>query len=252
MLLDVPVPPVLCSFIHGGAWRDPNCTKSDATPLLHSLIHTPENTTLCAATLNYRLSPSAKAPENNASHPDHISDILSAVTLLQHRYQFGRNYVLVGHSAGATLALQAVRSIYNGKNVNSIIPNAEHFLPGGLPRGVVCTEGIYNIPDLIDEYPDYLSFVEGAFGPGPSHVWYDASPACMPGWKSDYDGRIVVAQSPEDQLLSMRQTAGFVQMLENEGFKVDVEIVGGRHDDVPRSKELVAIVKKLLAEMKVS
>ncbi|KAF3939467.1 hypothetical protein ABW19_dt0204877 [Dactylella cylindrospora] len=236
-------------FIHGGAWRDPSNSKSDATHLLHALIHTPQNTTLCGATLNYRLSPSIKAPENTAHHPDHIFDVLTAVTQLQQRYQFGRNYILVGHSAGATLALQAVRSIFNGRNVNSVIPSGDNFLPGGLPRAVICTEGIYNLPDLVDEYPDYLSFVQNAFGP-PSQSWYDASPACLPGWKSEYDGRIVVIQSTEDELLSLRQATGFVRVLEGEGVKVDVEIVGGRHDEVFKRDELVVVVKKVLAEMK--
>ncbi|EPS36716.1 hypothetical protein H072_9694 [Dactylellina haptotyla CBS 200.50] len=236
-------------FIHGGAWRDPSNTKSDATQLLHALIHTPQNTTLCGATLNYRLSPSIKSPENTAKHPDHVADILAAITFLQHQYQFGRNYILVGHSAGATLALQSLRSIFNGKNIESSIPAAETFLPGGLPRAVVCTEGIYNLPDLVDEYPDYSSFVRNAFGP-PSQVWFDASPACLPGWKSEYDGRIVVVQSTEDELLSLRQATGFVRVLEAEGVRVDVEIVGGRHDEVFKRDELVGIVKKVLGEMK--
>ncbi|KAK6544369.1 hypothetical protein TWF694_001070 [Orbilia ellipsospora] len=236
-------------FIHGGAWRDPSNTKSDATHLLHALIHTPQNTTLCGATLNYRLSPSPNSPENVATHPDHIADILTAITFLQHRYQFGRNYILVGHSAGATLALQSLRSKFNGRNVESVIPSAEAFLPGGLPRAVICTEGIYNLPDLVDEYPGYTSFVQNAFGQ-PSQIWFDASPACLPGWKSEYDGTIVIVQSREDELLSMRQAEGFVRVLEAEGVKVDVEIVGGKHDEVFKQDELVGIVKEVLAEMK--
>ncbi|KAF3909869.1 hypothetical protein ABW21_db0206010 [Orbilia brochopaga] len=238
-------------FIHGGAWRDPASSKADATHLLHALVHTPQNTTICGATLNYRLSPSQKAPENTARHPDHVADILAALTFLQHRYQFGRKYILVGHSAGATLALQSLRSIFNGRNIDSVIPGAEGYLPGGLPSAVICTEGIYNLPDLVDEYPDYASFVVNAFGP-PSQVWSDASPACLPGWKSEYDGRIVIVQSTEDELLSLRQATNFVGALEAEGVSVDVEIVGGRHDEVFKRSELVVIVKKVLAEMSVS
>ncbi|KAF3078660.1 hypothetical protein TWF569_011941 [Orbilia oligospora] len=235
-------------FIHGGAWRDPSNSKADATRLLHAIIHTPNNTTLCGATLNYRLSPSDREPGNNARHPDHIADVLTGITFLQQKYQFGRNYILVGHSAGATLALQSLRSIYNGRNIDSAIPSAVPFLPGGLPRAVVCTEGIYNLLDLVDEYPQYTSFVENAFGP-PSRVWFDASPTCLPGWKSEYDGRIVILQSTEDELLSLRQATGFVKALEAEGVNVDVEIVGGRHDDVFKGEELVVVVKKVLGEM---
>ncbi|KAK6335549.1 hypothetical protein TWF696_002320 [Orbilia brochopaga] len=236
-------------FIHGGAWRDPANSKADATHLLHALVHTPQNITLCGATLNYRLSPSEKAPDNNAHHPDHVADILAAITFLQHRYQFGRKYILVGHSAGATLALQSLRSIFNGRNIDSVIPGAEGYLPGGLPSAVVCAEGIYSLPDLVDEYPAYASFVENAFGP-PSQIWIDASPACLPGWKSEYDGRIVIVQSTEDELLSLRQATGFVRALEAEGVRVDVEIVGGTHGEVYKRGELVLIVKKVLDEMK--
>ena len=49
-------------------------------------------------------------PARSSVHPDHIHDVQAAVRYLQQKYEIGRNYVLVGHSCGATLAWQVFAS----------------------------------------------------------------------------------------------------------------------------------------------
>ena len=97
-------------FIHGGAWlhvlfyivpnnrRDPRQTSHDGDPLLNYLRGTDLPLTL--ASVNYRLSPAVR-------HPSHQEDVIAALTYLKEQYGM-KEYILVGHSAGATLAFQSV------------------------------------------------------------------------------------------------------------------------------------------------
>jgi len=85
---------------------------------------------------------------------------------------------------------------------------------------VVGLGGIYDLKALVEEYPDYRVFVEGAFGviskemgiyPQQHHPWDYMSPAKDPvceGYKKFFEGkhRILLVQSSTDHLLSTRQT----------------------------------------------
>ena len=109
-------------YLHGGYYRDPLITSSTFNPLLSTLLHHPTISKSVSpqiagyASINYRLSPHPEFPQDpdktsnyelrNAKHPDHINDVLTAIADLQRRYGFESNYVLIGHSVGATLALQ--------------------------------------------------------------------------------------------------------------------------------------------------
>lgn len=105
-------------YIHGGAWRDP---AIDATSFakLESLLLKHESIKHVAglASMNYRLSPypshptdpsNPADPARNVKHPDHINDVLAAILYLQDKYCFEERYILVGHSCGATLAMQGL------------------------------------------------------------------------------------------------------------------------------------------------
>ncbi|EHY53845.1 Kynurenine formamidase [Exophiala dermatitidis] len=80
------------------------------------------------ASINYRLSPHhQKAPQDptktpkyelrDARWPDHIHDVVQAIAHLQQKYGFGENYLLVGHSVGATMAVLSTLS--RGKTFTS-------------------------------------------------------------------------------------------------------------------------------------
>ena len=131
------------SYIHGGAWRDPLITSSSFNPARDILL----NTSLPLqglASINYRLSPYPSHPTHpsspdddsrNAKHPDHLTDVLSALEYLHEHYIFDNKYIIVGHSCGATLALQACASL-----TAATVPP---------PLAAACVEGIYDMPGLV-------------------------------------------------------------------------------------------------------
>ncbi|PWY83203.1 hypothetical protein BO94DRAFT_599724 [Aspergillus sclerotioniger CBS 115572] len=227
-------------LIHGGAWRDPTQTS---TTYLHPTTTTflnphepyPKTTTPyihSIASISYRLSAHPSHPQDptstppshlrTATHPDHISDILSALSFLQSKYGFGENYLLVGHSCGATLAFQSVMGKF--RTLSS----------GPAPVGILGMAGIYDLRLLRDTHRDvsaYQEFTEGAFGKD-EVVWDGVSPAVVRGvdgvsggWEG---GRVVVlAYSAEDGLVDagqrevMRRALGEVEGLD----------IRGQHDD---------------------
>ena len=74
------------------------------------------------ASINYRLSPYLDHPQNpstaddparNAKHPDHVVDVSKALAFLENKYNISSGYLLVGHSAGATLAFQIQETCEN-------------------------------------------------------------------------------------------------------------------------------------------
>ncbi|KAI9882511.1 MAG: hypothetical protein M1823_005742 [Watsoniomyces obsoletus] len=202
-------------YIHGGAWRDPDATSETFIPaseMLRNEVQFHKHVAGMAA-INYRLSPyPAKQgddppddPARNARHPDHIEDVLSGLKFLQDKYGFGERYVLVGHSAGATLAWHVL--MYTGSTASisamTSMTNQECGLP--LPQAIVSVAGVYDIPSLLRRHKDnpiYEEFVRGAFGDS-SDEWLQASPL---QWLQDHDldqewpnGRVVIlAQSKED------------------------------------------------------
>lgn len=176
-----------------------------------------------AASLNYRLSSSHPSP---IRHPDHIDDVQAALQHLRTHYGM-REYALVGHSAGATLAFQALAS-------------AQH-----PPRAIYGLEGIYDLRALVAEYPDYRGFVEGAFG-AEQAGW--PAPLALGG----YTGLVVLAQSDSDELLSWRQTEEMKGRCEDTigvGGGLRVVKVVGRHDEVLGCERVAGVVERYLREL---
>ncbi|KAL7276123.1 hypothetical protein RUND412_000886 [Rhizina undulata] len=229
-----PSPGAWLLYIHGGAWRDPTVTSATADPLFTHLraIHP----RLATASISYRLSPHPAHPhlkdENNTRHPDHIDDVCSAIReLIEHWGLKLEDAVLVGHSAGATLAFQALGRWLQEEGGS------------GKMKAVVGVEGIYDLRDLLEEYSDYESFISGAFGVD-RDVWDSASPVSAS--YTSYKGKLVLVHSDDDELLSWRQTTDFQKTMEAQGVEMDVRKVGGKHDEVPAGKELAEIVSALV------
>ncbi|KAF8249413.1 alpha/beta-hydrolase [Wilcoxina mikolae CBS 423.85] len=221
-------------FLHGGAWRDPRVTSSVGTTLLNHLINTKPSIMVNTASINYRLSPHPEYPQlidNVAKHPDHLNDVLEALRHLREKYLM-REYILIGHSAGATLAFQALGEI---QKIGGELPQ---------PKAIYGLEGIYDLTAMVDEYPDYQGFVEGAFGP--KDKWPE------PLGLQNYKGLVVLAHSDQDELLSWRQTEEMKQRCENTlgvGGGVRVVKVAGTHDKVLEYERLGVMVDRYLREL---
>ncbi|XRM41494.1 Kynurenine formamidase [Aspergillus tubingensis] len=247
-------------LIHGGAWRDPTQTATNyLTPALSTLTTNPSYTTNTSeikgiASISYRLSPHPSHPQDPqttepqhlraAKHPDHISDVQSALSFLQGKYNIGRNYILVGHSCGATLAFQSVMGRFRD------LLKGEVMLPP--PVGIVGMAGIYDLRLLRDTHRSvsaYQEFSEGAFGADEA-VWDEVSPALgrgeegvCGGWCGIGDGDrlvAVLAYSRGDSLVDPGQREVMRKALEEEWVGggsgseervVEMLDIEGDHDD---------------------
>lgn len=62
--------------------------------------------------------------------------------------------------------------------------------------------------------------------------------------------RIVLAHSPDDELLSMHQTNIFEEILEKRWAEpIERLTIGGKHDDSPTSTEMQEISRRVLLEI---
>lgn len=241
------------AFIHGGAWRDPSQTATAcfAPAALHLLANPPPSPTpACYLSLSYRLSPSASRPDNTARHPDHISDVLAALAFLR-RLGITPD-TLVGHSCGATLAVQAV------------LEPGRWGLDGGRAEGVKTVVGVNGLWDLDGVISGgqggegwdwvrggYEEFVKGAFG-GDSGVWRGVSPGTMEGgWGREWEGagerRVWLVRSRGDGLVPKEQGEVMRRAVEREGVEVGGWEVEGGHDEVwERGEVLGGVVRRVL------
>lgn len=213
-------------FIHGGAWRDPNHTYDDFKELINQLPT--DNTNYIG--LNYRLSPEVK-------HPSHLVDVVHAISFLEKEHGI-HNALLVGHSVGATLILQLL--MYQTLLGQSLDINP----PTIKLDSLFFIDGIYDIADLVDEYPDYILFVNEAFASEDDYV--EAVPLAGKFRRTPFElefKKAHILQSLEDELLSERQLDIFALFLqEKEVPFTDSRGNWGKHEEVYRRKEIAEII----------
>lgn len=219
-------------LIHGGAWRDPNNTFLDFSQLVGHL--TLENTNLIG--INYRLSPEFK-------HPSHLIDTVNAISKILTVTKTNK-VLFLGHSVGATLLLQ----LLNYKEIICLgnLRNSEIKIPDLILDidKIFLLDGIYNIVDLIDEYgAPYKLFVDCAFE-SKKH-YEDATQITWLKRKFSFEFLFsaVVLQSLEDELLSERQSLGFVEFLKK--YNVSYEYLTGnwgKHEESYTRRELADII----------
>ena len=225
------------SYVHGGAWRDPQVTSKAILPTLKYLD--PFKLGIAGiVSINYRLSPYPSHPTDpsklddetrNIQHPIHIEDILTGLEKILSIHNFGSNYILIGHSCGATLAFQTLMSKWESRSQGN-----SHISP---PSAVIGLEGIYDTKLLLETHthPAYREFIEAAFGTEEAQ-WKDASPTSgkySTTWK---EGRIVVlAHSSDDELVDWNQTERMSDVLWKEKRKERRDVViklKGKHDEI--------------------
>ncbi|KAH6621436.1 Alpha/Beta hydrolase protein [Chaetomium sp. MPI-SDFR-AT-0129] len=178
--------------------------------------------------INYRLSPHPSHPapgdpSRQARHPDHIADVLAALSFLGRLgiikggaagdagdgRDDGRaigeklapnsepapetNWILAGHSCGATLAFQAVMHPARWDLSSSSLQEAQHTtLPP--PRALVGFNGLYDLAGFVSSPPPayahlrdaYREFTTAAFG-GDEAGWRAVCPASAGGqWVQEW------------------------------------------------------------------
>lgn len=236
-------------YIHGGAWQDPEIDASSFKQTQDLLLQSPEVEHIAGfASINYRLSPypshprrpsNPSDPARNARHPDHINDIFAAILHLQETFAFHNRYVLVGHSCGATLALQVAmkrRWISNDGAASIVKPSVAP------PLAILAVEGLLDLPALVryhSDEPVYRSFVTNAFGSNES-IWKAVSPTQSDLTAAWPDGRLVViAHSHGDELVEWEQVDLLTKALKSQGWheksddrRMKTIELRGKHDEV--------------------
>ncbi len=286
-------------YIHGGAWRDPKVDCKSFRPAQLILLEwiaaaakassesgfgpgpgfgttTKEYTRSLnhiagLASINYSLSPhpdyptDSKDSSRNAKHPQHVSDILSALAYLQHLFNFGSRYILVGHSCGATLAMQTVMSHrhLSSNEQASRMPYVEK------PICVLGVNGLYDLGNLVHHSGTkhashtavYSTFLASAFGADET-IWAQVSPARC----SDYifQGRdmslVMLARSKEDTLVPNDQAEMMEKTLvDTHRFSrgsldcartVRIVEINGDHDEVwEKGVQLAELIRSAVEEL---
>lgn len=147
-------------------------------------------------------------PARNAKYPDHIHDVLDALQFLQEKYGFRDQYLLAGHSCGATLAYQMIMDTWSQETSTSLEK----------PIGVIGVAGIYDFTGLIAHHVDlpvHREIIENAFGPNWDHVspmyWLENLGSLKETWPN---GRLaIIAYSEEDGLVEPEQGLAMWEVL---------------------------------------
>lgn len=245
-------------YIHGGAWRDFRIDHTTFRPTIDALLKEGDDDWAGFASVDYRLSPHPAFPQDSATtpadqlraaaHPDHIRDVRAALGCLQARYGFGGEYVLVGHSAGATLALQLLMG--TGADNDDDVDVA-------LPRAIVGLEGIYDLVGLADRLgPAYAELFRGAF-PGGREAWAEVSPLRFKGdfaecWGKGDKKLVVLGWGPQDELIDEPEIDGMAKRLGEDGVcTVVVKDLEGTHDGTwEDGRPFARVVLETLAELR--
>lgn len=258
-------------YIHGGAWRDPRVDASSFELTAMHILSKQDSSNKIAgiASVNYSLSPYPDHqedpsppkdpkqpfdPSRKAKHPDHINDVLHALAFLQDRAKFGSRYMLVGHSCGATLALQVAMDHQRWAKAP-----ARKTMKVEKPQYLLGLNGLYDLPGLVHApgtkhehlIPIYQAFIELAFG-GDETSWREASPNNIQDWSSEWpDGiEIILGQSKEDTLVPYKQTGDMLKILRATGPKgpraLETELVGDHNVIWQTGSELANVIESII------
>lgn len=220
-------------YIHGGAWRNMQQSYRDFEPSVNNMMTSglfPRGTVY--ASIDYRLSPCAIPNANPCpypvQHPDHILDVRTALQMLARRRGLKSNYILIGHSAGATLSFQLL--------MGEAALQGHPLIRAPLPTTVIGIAGIYDMRGLNNRFGgQYGDFLTEAFGPD-QRDWDRASPALFAGSfreRLPSPGGVILARSAEDSLVDGPELDEMARRLSRDGIALAVERrLRGEHNAV--------------------
>lgn len=191
---------------------------------------------------NYRLTP-ADNTDPQWRHPMHARDVLAFLDFIRSTPGLDTdNLILIGHSCSAhMLAAIALQS-----DEPALVP-----APGVLAaiKGIICSEGIFDLDALIATFPDYRAwFIAAAFGPGPDYAQYNAA-----GWPLRDGGAHIewlLLHSREDPLVDVNQAErmqAHLAKLDPARVVLELDTLTGEHDDVFATEAYVARVSAFAA-----
>ncbi|OHE93215.1 hypothetical protein CORC01_11532 [Colletotrichum orchidophilum] len=217
-------------YIHGGAWRDPRKTLQDFGTSIREILKSssiPKSEVRGFISIDYRLSPHPLYPQDpdvtaptelrSAQHPDHLRDTWSALAFLQREYHIEDRYILIGHSAGATLALQ----LPMGSVALGAVPPPKVKMPSAF----IGVSGIYELSNFNARHEHtYTQFIAGAFGDD-QESWNKVVPATFSGSFKDAlptKPLILLAWSTEDSLVDEPEIDTMAAKLSKDGVECTV------------------------------
>lgn len=203
--------------IHGGAWRDATNTCADFDKFVEYWDQRGCN--FVVYSIDYKLS-----KEAGGKYPEVLEDLMAAMDMVRRDADADADsdagnmqFTLCGHSVGCTFMTQILE--YNQNMERKVAKyTGGHLLPN--ITQAIFLDGIYDVRELLDEYPSYSFFIDEAFG--------DADTACntcnfitRKGATDVTDAidayktlqNVYVVHSTEDELLSLRQPDCFVTWL---------------------------------------
>ncbi|KAK5940591.1 Kynurenine formamidase [Knufia obscura] len=237
-------------FIHGGYFRDPKVDSTSFKPTI-SLIEESQSQTASTlhsrisgyASLNYRLAPHPAYPQdpkttpsytlNTSRWPNQLDDVMAGLQHLQRTYPDSKDYILVGHSVGATLAFLAVLKASEAGITT--------------PRAVAGVSGIYDYPAIHKSNPDYEALTNNAMD---TKYYEEASPALYSADQYEEQWHqekrvIVIAHSRDDELVVWDQPEGMMKVFEGDGLTSELVELKGKHNEIwEQSGELVKAIEK--------
>jgi len=186
--------PLLC-FVHGGAWRSED--KLDHSALARNLVSA---TTFPVVVPNYRLSTGT----NDIRHPDHAQDILeflvyitSNSSILPRVFDPSKIY-LIGHSCSAHMLASI---LLDSSSISPTLTPPSMILDA--VQGIILSEGIYDIDQLVKDFPDYIDwFIKAAFG-DPTYSAFNATGLSL---RNQNTMRWLIIHSKGDRLINLLQS----------------------------------------------
>ncbi|KAF9005564.1 Alpha/Beta hydrolase protein [Cyathus striatus] len=236
------LPPLIC-FLHGGAWRSED--KSDHHVLARKLA---TFTRFPVAVPNYRLSLPA-LNEHQIRHPTHAEDILQFLNFLvswkkpgaQHPSYDPHRIFLMGHSCSAHMLCSVF--LNSSPTTPTLVPPPETLRA---VKGIVMSEGIYNIDLLLARFPPYRQwFIEPAFGEKASFAPFSVT--SYQTWNHDIHWLIV--HSTGDTLVDVAQSLVIQDHLHKQYGNRDqyriacnIDQLDQEHDEILKTDRFVFIV----------
>lgn len=214
-----PVPRPLVVFVHGGAWRSED--KAKHSELARRLAR---ETACAVAVPNYRLT----TPETGLKHPAHAEDLLAFLEFAlrwegpcgpKHPQYDPSQLYLVGHSCSAHMiaSILLVPPADAPKTFPSLAPSDALL---AAVRGVIATEGLYDIDLLLQSFPSYKDwFIANTFGEDAMYAMYSVSRYDLRS--SAEEIQWLILHSPKDPLVDVLQSETMVQHLQ--GLQANVE-----------------------------